>query len=159
MHSSAVTTSVIHPLRANNVRGTRTKESPALGLPSPCLANAHLVPVKTSTLLVVWEFIVLPPMTWSPFSSILIGGQQFHQKSPLKNQYCVALIFSVTRRSRNDVGEWVSQSVIVSRLYLCDPGEWGCLLETWLMWLWWVRTMMALIIMMTWCLDEDEDED
>ena len=25
------------------------------------------------------------------------------------------------------------------RLDRCDSGEWGCLLQTWLMWLWWLR--------------------
>ena len=33
-------------------------------------------------------------------------------------------VFSVTRRSRSDVGQWVSESLMVSRLDWCDPGEW-----------------------------------
>ena len=48
-------------------------------------------------------------------------------------------IFSVTRRSRSDVGHWITESVMDSRLDWCVFGEWGCLLETWLMCLWWVR--------------------
>ena len=51
----------------------------------------------------------------------------------------ITIIFSVTRRSRSNVSESLSHSMMVSRLYWCDSGEWGCLLETWLMWLWWVR--------------------
>ena len=39
------------------------------------------------------------------------------------------VIVSVTRRSRSDVGHWVS----VSRLDWCDPGEWWYLVRTWLM--------------------------
>ena len=38
-------------------------------------------------------------------------------------------VFSITRRSKSDV----------SRLFWCGSVEWGCLLETWLMSLWWVR--------------------
>ena len=37
---------------------------------------------------------------------------------------------------------WVIESVspsLTSRLDWCDSGEWGCLLDTWLMLLWWVR--------------------
>ena len=33
----------------------------------------------------------------------------------------------------------VTDSLMVSRLDWCDPGEWWYLKKTWLMWLWWVR--------------------
>ena len=49
------------------------------------------------------------------------------------NHFCQNSLFSVIKRSKSDVSQWV----IVSRLYWCDSGEWGCLLKTWLMWLWW----------------------
>ena len=67
-------------------------------------------------------------------------------------------VFSVTRCSRSDVSQLVSECLMFSRLNLCDSGEWGCLLETWLMWLWWVR--MGIVywwrlqkFRLSWCLD------
>ena len=47
------------------------------------------------------------------------------------------VVVSVKRRSRSDVGQSVSQSVIVKNwLDWCDPGEWWYLLKTLLTWLW-----------------------
>ena len=45
-------------------------------------------------------------------------------------QFC----FSATRCSRSYVSNWVSQSLIVDRLFWCDSGEWRYLLKTFPMW-------------------------
>ena len=68
---------------------------------------------------------------------------RFRNKVWQNNALMKNCIFSVTRRSRSDESHWVTYLltywVMVSRQYWCDSGEWGYLLETWLMWLWWVR--------------------
>ena len=99
---------------------------------------------------------------WYPFTPTLylIGSQcQSRIRSQTRTLGTLRItIFSVTRRSRSDVGHWLTYLLtdwldvsidltdvtLVSndslrRLDWCDSGEWGCLLKTWLMWPWCVR--------------------
>ena len=65
-----------------------------------------------------------------------------HLHSPESHQSSLKKASSFTRvtsvKSANCRGDWLTDWLMVSRLYWCDSGEWRCLIETWLMWLWWV---------------------
>ena len=96
---------------------------------------------------------------WYPFTPTLylIGSQcQSRIRSQTRTLGTLRItIFSVTRRSRSDVGHWLTYLLtdwldvsidltdvtLVSndslrRLDWCDSGEWRWLLETWMMRLW-----------------------
>ena len=77
---------------------------------------------------------------WLNFQLIQVvppGGQMVVKMEWALNVWNFDL-FSVTRRSRSDVSQSVSESVRHSknRVDWCDPGEWRYLLNTLIMWLW-----------------------
>ena len=60
---------------------------------------------------------------------------EIHMSQKEIDDFVQAFFFSVTGRSRSDESHSLSHWVMVSQLDWCDSGEWGYLLETWLMWL------------------------
>ena len=92
------------------------------------------------------------------------GGRKVIWRKKFPNN---TVLFSITRRSRSDVSDWLTEwsladftdVTLVSedafyRIDWYDSGEWGYLLETWLMLAWWVMITKEDFIYVTLASDD-----